>query len=127
MSRRPLSTEAVALRDPGPFAGRELGVDLARSPVVPLYELELDDPRWRSFVAARPEATSFHDPAWAELLADCYGYRPFVLAAVDDRGELVAGLPFLETTTMRRKRRWVSLPFSDLVEPLAADGGALAA
>lgn len=115
------------MRDPRSSAGRENGSTAARPAAGRLYELELEDPRWRSFVAARPEATSFHDPAWAQLLADCYGFRPFALAAVDRQGELQAGLPFLETTTMRRKRRWVSLPFSDLVEPLAVDATAHAA
>jgi Acetyltransferase (GNAT) domain len=92
-----------------------------------LRELELADPRWRSFVAGRPESTAFHDPAWAELLADCYGYRSFALGVLDDRGRLLAGLPFLETKTLRRRRRWVSLPFSDMCEPLATDTTSAAA
>jgi CelD/BcsL family acetyltransferase involved in cellulose biosynthesis len=89
-----------------------------------LHELELGGSLWRSFVADRSEATAFHDPAWAELLAECYGYRPFVLAVLDNQGEPLAGLPFLETKTVRRTRRWVSLPFTDMCEPLAIDRAA---
>src|SRR5437763_11599971 len=91
VSRRP----AVALRDPAPPPRPSDDPDVGHPPLDPLHELELDDPRWRSFVAASPEATSFHNPAWAQLLADCYGYRPFALAALDGSGELQAGLPFL--------------------------------
>jgi CelD/BcsL family acetyltransferase involved in cellulose biosynthesis len=127
MSRRPSSAEAIVLRDPAPSLERHRHSNGARPSLAGLDALDLGDPRWRSLVAASPEATSFHNPAWAQLLADCYGYRPFVLAALDSRGELQAGLPFLETTTLRGKRRWVSLPFSDMVEPLAADPAALAA
>jgi CelD/BcsL family acetyltransferase involved in cellulose biosynthesis len=89
-----------------------------------LLELDLGDPRWRAFVASRPEATAFHDPAWAEMLAECYGYRSFALAIADNRGELLAGLPFIETTSLRRTRRWTSLPFTDVCQPLATAKGA---
>jgi CelD/BcsL family acetyltransferase involved in cellulose biosynthesis len=82
-----------------------------------MIELELGDPRWRKFVRGEPEATAFHHPAWAELLEDCYGYRPFVLAATDEGGGLVAGLPVMEV-----RRRWVALPFTDVCPPLG--GGA---
>ena len=34
-----------------------------------LERLSLDDPRWRRFVDGHRDATPFHDPAWALLLA----------------------------------------------------------
>src|SRR5947207_1524705 len=92
-----------------------------------LHELELGDPRWSAFVAGMPEATAFHDPVWAQLLSECYGHRAFVLATLDPHGEITAGLPLLETRTLRRRRRWVSLPFSDSCEPLVADPSAASA
>jgi CelD/BcsL family acetyltransferase involved in cellulose biosynthesis len=46
----------------------------------------------------------FHLPAWSQLLAECYGFRPFVCG----------GLPVLEIS----RRRWSSLPFTDLCPPL---------
>lgn len=79
------------------------------------------DARWCAFVDEHPEALCFHRPAWAELLADSYGYRPFVLALEDDRGELTAGLPVAEIRRFGR-RRWVSLPFTDCCPPLLSDG-----
>jgi CelD/BcsL family acetyltransferase involved in cellulose biosynthesis len=82
--------------------------------------LALDDPRWCSFVAGRSDATPFHDPAWAALLAATYGYRPFAIAVADEAGRLVAGAPFVEVRGLSRRRRWVSLPFTDECPPLAA-------
>jgi CelD/BcsL family acetyltransferase involved in cellulose biosynthesis len=84
-------------------------------------ELPLDDARWRTYASRHPEALAFHRPEWAELLADCYGYRPFVLARLGPDGRIDAGLPVVETTTLKR-RRWVALPFSDSCPPLLETG-----
>lgn len=92
-----------------------------------MLELELDDPRWGEFVAGRAEATPFHHPAWARLLADCYGYRAFALAVPGADGELVAGLPLLDVRGPLGRRRWVSLPFTDECAPLGANGELAAA
>lgn len=51
-----------------------------------------------------PGLLPFHLPAWSSLLAECYGFRPFVCG----------GLPVLEIS----RRRWSSLPFTDLCPPL---------
>lgn len=94
-----------------------------------MSRLALDDPRWAAFVAAQPEALPFHDPAWGMLLADCYGYDAFALA-VEERGEIVAGLPVAEIRNFGR-RRWAALPFTDecppLLTPRVAEGAATAA
>lgn len=82
--------------------------------------LALDDPRWCSFVAESAEATPFHDPGWAELLALTYGYRGFAVAAADGDGHLVLGASSLEVRSLSRRRRWISLPFTDERPPLAA-------
>jgi CelD/BcsL family acetyltransferase involved in cellulose biosynthesis len=82
--------------------------------------LELGDPRWEAFVRASPHAQPFHHPAWAQLLADCYGYRPFVLAIENGAG-ITAGLPVLEVARARSRRRWISLPFTDHCPPLTND------
>src|SRR2546426_11519928 len=79
-------------------------------------ETSLSDLRWLAFTASHPEALCFHRPAWTEMIADCYGYRPFVLAVLE-RGNIVAGLPVIEAQG-RRRRRWISLPFSDNCQPL---------
>ena len=77
------------------------------------------DPRASRVGAVRgvrsPGATPLHHPAWAALIADCYRFRGFVVALRDATGELVAGAPFIE---VGRRRRWVSLAFTDYCAPL---------
>lgn len=85
-------------------------------------ELSISDPAWMQFVAQRPEATLFHHPAWSHLLAEVYGYVPFVRAFVDDRGALVAALPVMEIRSVLTGRRFVSLPFTDYCPPLVSEG-----
>jgi CelD/BcsL family acetyltransferase involved in cellulose biosynthesis len=86
---------------------------------------ETTDPAWAEFVLGHPDATIFHHPAWASLLAECYGYRPFVLASLDARGKIDAGMPFMEVDSPLTGHRWVSLPFSDFCTPLYRDPTAL--
>ena len=82
-----------------------------------LQTLEIDDPRWTAFVESQTDASPFHHPSWARLLAECYGFDAFALAAFD--GDVVAaGAPMLEVSGHRRRRRWVSLPFTDHCPPL---------
>ena len=75
--------------------------------------LDPSDERWVAFVHSVPEANVFHHPAWMNLMAECYGYRPFVVAICDERGEIRAGLPLMEVDSWLTGRRWVSLPFTD--------------
>lgn len=86
--------------------------------------LTLDDPRWASFTAACTDATPFHHPAWAQLLARTYGYRGFALAICDAEGHAIAGAPFLEARSLSRRQHWISLPFTDECAPLARDAAA---
>jgi CelD/BcsL family acetyltransferase involved in cellulose biosynthesis len=72
----------------------------------------LDDPEWQTFVSSRPEATPFHHPSWAGLLAECYGLRGFAVAVFDGAGTISAGVPVIETRGLR-SRSWVALPFTD--------------
>lgn len=90
-----------------------------------LMTLPLGDPRWSDFVAHRPEATALHLPAWGEFLADCYGFTSFALTLQQD-GRIVAGLPVIQTRNALRKRRWVSLPFTDECQPLGESSALLA-
>lgn len=90
-----------------------------------LERLRVDDPLWHAFVARSPEATPFHLPAWAGLLAETYGYRAFALALRDADGTLLAGAPMIETTRVgRRSARAISLPFTDECPLLARDPAA---
>ncbi|HEU4424933.1 MAG TPA: GNAT family N-acetyltransferase [Pilimelia sp.] len=80
----------------------------------------IDDPGWSSFVANHRSALPFHHPAWAAMLADCYGFRAHCLCLDDPSGEIVAGLPVVEIRRRRGHTRWVSLPFTDHCPPLTA-------
>jgi CelD/BcsL family acetyltransferase involved in cellulose biosynthesis len=83
--------------------------------------LDLADARWHALTATHPQANIFHHPAWAKLLAECYGYRPFVVAVCDADGRICAGLPMIEVNSRLTGRRWVSLPFTDHCAPLYCD------
>lgn len=81
--------------------------------VTRIERLALGDPRWAAFVRARAGATVFHHPAWAGLLAECYGFDAAVTVLVDGDGRVAAGLPRLAVRGPFGGRRWVSLPFTD--------------
>ncbi len=89
-----------------------------------LTRLSVDDERWLDFVSSRSEATPFHHPAWTRTITDTYGLVGFALALVDDAGELVAGLPFVERRRPLRARTWVSLPYTDHCAPLGSGADA---
>jgi hypothetical protein len=91
----------------------------------PLARLRLDDPLWHDFVAASPDATPFHLPQWAGLLAESYGYRAFAYALRDDEDRLIAGAPMIATTRVGpRGPRAISLPFTDECPLLTRDPAA---
>lgn len=93
---------------------------------VSLSERDWMDEPWLAFVGSHPDATAFHHPAWMELLADTYGYRPSVLALTDPEGEVAAGVPLLEVRSWLAGSRFVSLPFTDHCPPLSRDAETLA-
>ena len=80
-----------------------------------------EDARWLDLVTAHPAATIFQHPAWTGLLADCYGFKPMVVAIAGESGGLAAGLPVMEAAGLLRGRRLIALPFSDHCAPLALD------
>lgn len=84
-------------------------------------ELALSDPRWMEFVAVCPDALPYHHPAWASAVAEPYGFRSFAFAVRDTSGHLVAGVPVVEVKAPLRPKRWVSLPYTDSLHPLAYD------
>ena len=64
-----------------------------------VIEIDLADPgegaRVEAFVAAQPDATPFHRPAWLNAVAAGSGNRPLVLA-IERGGALAAILPLLD-------------------------------
>jgi hypothetical protein len=87
--------------------------------------IPLPDPRWVSFLEASPDAGIFHHPAWTQLMTECYGYWPFVIALLGPDGDIAAGLPLMEVNSPITGKRWVSLPFSDACRPLYREESAL--
>jgi len=82
--------------------------------------LELTDPRWSDFVSRHPDATAFHHPDWARVVAGCYGFRAFALAITDATGAIRAGLPVVEVRHFHGGPKWVSLPYTDYCPPLVS-------
>jgi CelD/BcsL family acetyltransferase involved in cellulose biosynthesis len=99
-------------------------VEVANTSLIAPAIVALDDPRWGSFVEQSEDATPFHHPSWALVLAETYRYRGFALAVAAGDGELTAGVPFLEVRSLAGRRRWISLPFTDECPPLATDSDA---
>ena len=85
------------------------------------------DPRWERFVAAHPEGTIFHHPAWLEVLRRAYGMKPIGLACEDGDGQLRGILPLVRSRGILTGSRLASLPRTQLAGPLAADRAALGA
>lgn len=90
-----------------------------------LRYLDPGDDSWQNFLYQRPEANIFHHISWLDLLKECYGYHPFIMALYDMSGSIYAGIPIMEVTRPMRGRRWISLPFSDHCIPLTTAPDAL--
>jgi hypothetical protein len=75
--------------------------------------LDLKDECWLRFLRNCPEASPFHHPIWSGLLAECYGYKPHVLALNDKSEQITAGVTVMDVSRSPKQRRWVSLPFTD--------------
>lgn len=79
---------------------------------------QLSPEQWREFALSHPDCTTFHHPAWHELLGSHYGF-PWMALGLVEGGDIVAAAPFLETRTLSGRRKLTCLPFSDCVTPLA--------
>ena len=90
---KPVSVDAVQLMDP------------------------TEDEAWDAALAEHPQASVFHGSAWAKVLRDTYGYRPayFILS---EAGQFRSLLPMMEVKSWLTGRRGVSLPFTDICQPL---------
>jgi CelD/BcsL family acetyltransferase involved in cellulose biosynthesis len=71
---------------------------------------------WDALVANYPEATFFHQSAWAKVLRDCYGFQPLYIVGGSEFARWA--LPLMEVRSLMTGHRGVSLPFSDYCDPL---------
>lgn len=77
---------------------------------------------WDAQVMARSDHSVFHRSAWAMVLADAYGHRPFYLK-IRVGGGVAALVPLMEVWSPVTGRRGVSLPFADFAGPLWMGAG----
>ena len=81
--------------------------------------------QWQSYVEGHEQSSIFHHRKWLELLYEEYGFGIQIPAFVDD-GKIRAAIPFLQTRSLRMKKKLISLPFSDYLRILADDQQAMA-
>lgn len=86
--------------------------------------LPVDDPRWVALAERHEDATVFHHPRWAQLLADSYGYEARVCGVVGRDGALTAGIPLSSVSSRLTGRRAVGLAFTDFCPPLVTSSEA---
>jgi hypothetical protein len=81
-----------------------------------------EDPDWDANVIKYPECNLFHSAAWAAVLHESYRYKPlyYVQGQLEARGLL---FPVMEVRSMLTGTRAVSLPFTDVCEPLGGPSG----
>ena len=78
--------------------------------VVPVDPLTFPD--WDSLLAANDPSSFFHGRAWASVLHETYGHRPFYFCRLAGQ-RLEALLATMEVSSWCTGRRGVSLPFTD--------------
>lgn len=77
----------------------------------------LQCPDWDLLLAARPGSCFFHGAAWARVLHETYGHRPFYFCEIAEQ-HLQSLLPVMEVSSPLTGRRGVALPFSDFCPAL---------
>jgi CelD/BcsL family acetyltransferase involved in cellulose biosynthesis len=82
----------------------------------------LTHPSWDSLVAALPGSSFFHGSAWARVLQETYGHRPFYFCRLTN-GRMEELLPVMEVSSLWTGRRGVSLPFTDFCPLLGTGDG----
>lgn len=77
-------------------------------------------PDWDSLLPASDQASFFHTACWARVLSQTYGYKARYFTIIDS-GQIVGLMPVMEIKSLLTGKRGVSLPFTDICVPLAAD------
>jgi hypothetical protein len=80
----------------------------------------VDYPRWNELIASCRGSSFFHSSNWAAVLMESYSYRPLYFARRQgvEISELV---PVMEANSFLTGKRGISLPFTDICEPIVQD------
>jgi serine/alanine adding enzyme len=81
-------------------------------------------PGWGEYLTRSPQASLYHDPAWAGLIHSCFGHRTFFLAA-QNKGALRGILPLVYLKSRIFGKALVSMPYFNYGGLLADDDGAV--
>ena len=82
----------------------------------------LEASNWDAGLASQnhPARSFFHSSAWANVLTETYGYKPFYFVT-SERGSLHSLLPLMEIPSRLTGKRAIALPFTDNCDPLCTD------
>lgn len=98
-----------------------IGSDKSRLSGIGIEQVDpFEEKIWDDKVTARDDHSIFHRSAWARVLTEAYGHRPFYLRISVD-GVEAALVPLMEVKSCLTGRRGVSLPFSDFAGLLWTD------
>ena len=76
---------------------------------------------WNDFIARSKRASIFHSQEWAEVLSRSFNYKPcYLISKVQT--DPFALIPLMEVQSLLKGKIGVSLPFSDIVDPILPDG-----
>lgn len=75
-------------------------------------------PHWDDLLLTTGRATFFHTSGWARVLVESYGYNPLYFTILED-GKLSGLIPVMEVKSFLTGKRGVSLPFTDMCDPVA--------
>jgi hypothetical protein len=78
----------------------------------------LEERGWDALLATHSGSSFFHSSAWARVLNETYGHRPFYFCKIVD-GRLEGLLPIMEVSSRLTGTRGISLPFTDFCSPLS--------
>jgi len=123
--------EAAVLSHPAMFAHRlitepEIIPVVERRPTLRAADVQWINPlehvNWDAQLTEQnhSDCSFFHRAAWANVLADTYGYEPIYVVG-HQPGILRSFIPFMEVRSAFTGNRGIGLPFTDKCEPLCAD------
>ena len=77
----------------------------------------LNYPEWDELLLTNKNYSFFHSSHWARVLSESYQYEPVYFTVVDN-GNLSLAIPVMEIKSPLTGTRGVSLPFTDICEPI---------